>query len=144
MSAGDSVVYSIAEKGTGNRGGKDNNGGGSGATLSGSYEVTKQDLSGGNGRNKKGKGGRRGRSGEGEEMSVELMIKSNAFSSNDNSLTVQLAPKTIQGWSRKVDHRFGEICSCCCFPLLPQLTQKKFSQPRAHFLAKPYTLKKHH
>ena len=54
MSAGDSVVYSIAEKGTGNRGGKDNNGGGSGATLSGSYEVTKQDLNGGGGK-KKGK-----------------------------------------------------------------------------------------
>ena len=71
MSAGDTVVYSIAEKGTGNRGGKDNNGGGSGATLSGSYEVTKQDLNGGGGRNKKGKGGRKGRSGKGKELSVE-------------------------------------------------------------------------
>ena len=59
MSAGDSVVYSIAEKGAGNRGGKDNNGGNNGgaAILSDTYEITDEDLDGGN---EKKKGNRKG------------------------------------------------------------------------------------
>ena len=56
FSAGYSVVYSIAEKGAGNRGGKDNSGGTAGATLTGSYEVTAEDLNG----KKKGNGTRKG------------------------------------------------------------------------------------
>ena len=70
FSAGDSVVYSIAEKGAGNRGGKDNSGGtAGGATLTGSYEVTAEDLEGGSGRKKKG--GRKGRSGKGKVVSMK-------------------------------------------------------------------------
>ena len=69
FSAGDSVVYSIAEKGAGNRGGKDNSGGTAGATLTGSYEVTAEDLEGGSGRKKNG--GRKGRSGKGKVVSIQ-------------------------------------------------------------------------
>ena len=79
LSAGDSVIYSIAERRKGDRGGKDN-AGGSGASLSGSYEVTAADLEeeeeeetvrararprgGGGG----GKGSRRGRQGRGQSV----------------------------------------------------------------------------
>ena len=83
LSAGDSVIYSIAEKGKGDRGGKDNaGGGGGGASLSGSYEVTAEDLDSGEEETARARGGgggkesRRGRQGRGQSVWPKLPLLS--------------------------------------------------------------------
>ena len=82
LSAGDSVIYSIAEKGKGDRGGKDNAGGGGGASLSGSYEVTAEDLDSGEEETARARGGgggkesRRGRQGRGQSVWPKLPLLS--------------------------------------------------------------------
>ena len=43
---------------------------------------------------------------------------------------------TSTGAGLKVGFKFGEFCSCCCLPLLPQCATK-LSQLGAHVLAQP-------